>query len=136
MIVRVPLVAILLNTVGCATLQPLREPAQFIASENPKVVYVTYKNRTIEGVTQPRMTGDSLFGALQRSPSHRVAVSLSQVQVIKAVQPDKKRTTLLIAGLGVITATSIFVLLKTGVDASCDYVANPDYLGGECEGRE
>ena len=134
MIVRVPLVAVLLSSVGCVSLQQLREPAQFIAAENPKVVYVTYKNRTVEGVAQPRVSGDSLFGGLQRSPSHRVAVPLSQVQFVKAVQPDGKRTAMLIAGLGVITASSIFVLLKTGVDASCDYVANPDYLGGECEG--
>ena len=132
MIVRVPLVAVLLSTVGCATLQPLREPAQFIASENPKVVYVTYKNRTIEGVAQPRVSGDSLFGALQRSPSHRVAVPLSQVQLVKAVQPDGKRTAMLIAGLAVFTATSVYVLAKTGKDVSCDSVANPDYLPNEC----
>jgi hypothetical protein len=135
MIVRTSLTAIVLGTLGCATLQPLREPAQFIAAQNPKVVYVTYKNRTVEGIVQPRVSGDSLYGALHNSPGHRVAVPLSQVQLVRALQPDKKRTTMLIAGLAVFAATSVYVLAKTGNDASCDSVANPDYLPGECEGR-
>jgi len=135
MIVRTSLTAILLGTLGCATLQPLREPAQFIVAQNPKVVYVTYSNRTVEGVAQPRVSGDSLFGALQGNPSHRVAVPLSQVQLMRAKQPDGTRTAMLIAGLAVFAATSVYVLAKTGNDASCDSVANPDYLPGECEGR-
>ena len=132
MIVRVLLVAVLLGTVGCATLQPLREPAQFIAAENPKVVYVTYKNRTVEGVAQPRVSGDSLFGALQGNPSHRVAVPLSQVQLMRAKQPDRKRTIMLIAGLGVFTAANVYMLAKTGSDVSCDGTVNPDYRPNEC----
>jgi len=132
MIVRVPLIAVLLSTVGCATLQPLREPAQFIAAENPKVVYVTYKNRTVEGVAQPRVSGDSLFGALQGNPSHRVAVPLSQVQLVRAKQPDRKRTIMLIAGLGVFTAANLYMFLGTGSDVSCDGTVNPDYSPNEC----
>jgi hypothetical protein len=132
MIVQVPLVAVLLSTVGCATLQTLREPAQFIATENPKVVHVTYKNRTIEVVAQPRVSGDSLFGALQRSPSHRVAVPLSQVQLIQARQPNGKRTTMMIAGLAVFTATSVLVLSNSGGGPSCDSTAKPSYLPNEC----
>ena len=135
MIVRAPLVALLLSGAGCATLQPLRQPEQFIAAENPKVVYVTYKNRTVEGVTQPRVSGDTLFGALQRSPIHRVAVPLSQVLLVKAVQPDRARTTMLIAGLAAFAATSVYVLAKTGNDSSCDGTVNPDYLPNECSGK-
>jgi len=132
MIVRVPLVAVLLSSVGCVSLQQLREPAQFIAAENPKVVYVTYKNRTVEGVAQPRVSGDSLFGALQGNPSHRVAVPLSQVQLMRAKQPDRKRTIMLIAGLGVFTAANLYMFLRTGSDVSCDGTVNPDYSPNEC----
>lgn len=132
MIMRLPLVAALLSTLGCATLQPLKEPAQFIAAENPKLVYVTYKNRTVEGVAQPRVSGDSLFGALQGNPSHRVAVPLSQVQLMRAKQPDGTRTAMLIAGLAVFTAANVYMFAKTGSDVSCDGTVNPDYRPNEC----
>ena len=123
-IVRVPLLVVLLGSVGCATLQPLREPAQFIAKENPKVIYVTYKNRSVVGVAQPRVSGDSLFGTLQGQPAP-VAVPLSHIQSIEAIQPDGKRTALLIAGLTVFTVGGVYILLKTGQDESCDSIVDP-----------
>ena len=126
-IVRVPLLVILLGNVGCATLQPLREPAQFIANESPKVVYVTYKNRSVVGVARPRVSGDSLFGTVQGQPAP-VAVPLSTVERIEAVRPDGKRTALLIAGLTAFTFGGVYVLLKSGKDQSCDgaYVHDED----------
>jgi hypothetical protein len=123
-IVRVPLLVVLLSSVGCATLQPLREPAQYIAKENPKVIYVTYKNRSVVGVAQPRVSGDSLYGTLQGQPA-RIAVPLSAVQLIEAIQPDGKRTALLIAGLTVFTVGGVYILLKTGKDESCDVTTDP-----------
>jgi len=123
-IVRVPLLVVLLSSVGCATLQPLREPAQFIAKENPKLVYVTYKNRSVVGVARPHVSGDSLFGTVQGQPAP-VAVPLSHVQMIEAIQPDRKRTALLIAGLAAFTVSGVAVLLLTGNGESCDNVYDP-----------
>lgn len=123
-IVRVPLLVVLLSSVGCASLRPLREPAQFIAKENPKVIYVTYKNRSVVGVAQPRVSGDSLYGTLQGQPA-RIAVPLSAVQLIEAIQPDGKRTALLIAGLTVFTVGGVYILLQTGKDESCDVTTDP-----------
>lgn len=126
-ILRVPLLILLLSSVGCATLQPLREPAQFIAKENPQVIYVTYKNRSVVGVARPRVSGDSLFGTLQGQPAP-VAVPLSHVQLIEAVQPDRRRTTLLIAGLTVFTVAGVVALSLGGSNISCDgtYEHNDD----------
>jgi hypothetical protein len=134
-IVRVPLLGILLSSIACATLQPLREPAQFIAKENPEVVYVTYKNRSVVGVARPRVSGDSLFGTVQGQPAP-LAVPLSNVERIEAVRPDGKRTALLIAGLTAFTVTSIYVLLKTGNNPSCDgaYEHEEDYCPGVLPG--
>lgn len=123
-IMRVPLLVVLLSSVGCASLRPLREPAQFIAKENPKVIYVTYKNRSVVGVAQPRVSGDSLYGTLQGQPA-RIAVPLSAVQLIEAIQPDGKRTALLIAGLTVFTVGGVYILLQTGKDESCDVTTDP-----------
>lgn len=123
-IVRVPVLVVLLSSLGCATLQPLREPAQFISRENPKVVYVTYKNRSVVGVARPRVSGDSLFGTLQGQPAP-VAMPLSRVQVIEAMQPDRRRTTLLIAGLAAFSITTVVVLLQTGAEESCNHIYDP-----------
>jgi hypothetical protein len=87
-VVRALLPAILLGSVGCVTLLPVRDPAQFIPQSNPQVVFVTYVNRTKMFVTQPRVSGDSLFGTMQ-GQSHTVAVPLHQVRLIQARQTDK-----------------------------------------------
>jgi hypothetical protein len=122
--VRVPLFAVLLGSVGCVTVQPVRDLGQFISQTNPKVVYVIYKNRAVVGVTQPRLSGDSLFGTLA-GPAEPVVVPLSHVQQIKAAQPNKRRTTLLIGGLTAFTAISVYVLSKTGEGQSCDGSYHP-----------
>lgn len=118
-IAREPLLVLLLSGISCATPQPLREPAQSLGEENPKVVYVTYKNRSVVGVARPRVSGDSLFGTLQGQPAP-VAVPLSHLERIEAIQPDGGRTTLLIAGLTAFTIAGVFALSLGGNDISCD----------------
>ncbi len=112
-LVRVPLAAVLLSSVGCATLQPVSEPAQFIRKANPQTVYVTLRNHSKVVLTQPRVSGDSLIGALQ-GVSYPVAVPLNHVQRIEAAQRDNKRTTWLIAGLSALTALSVYALAHAG----------------------
>ena len=92
-VARVPLAAILLGSVGCVTLQPVAEPAQFIPKANPQIVYVILRNHSQVVLTQPRVSGDTLIGALE-GVSSPMAVPLSHVQRIEVVQRDKKRTTL------------------------------------------
>ena len=118
-VVRVLLPAILLCATGCVTLLPVKDPAQFIPASHPQVVFVTYVNRTRMYVTQPRVSGDSLFGTMQ-GQSHQVAVPLNQVRLIQARQADKKRTVWLIAGLTVAAASSLWALGQSGAGESCD----------------
>jgi hypothetical protein len=118
-IARVLLAATLLGNVGCATLQPVRDPVEFIPHTNPQLVFVTYINRTKMFVAQPRVSGDSLFGTMH-GRSHAVAVPLSQIRLIQARQLDRTRTGLLIAGLAVAVASSVWALGQTGAGESCD----------------
>ena len=119
MIMRVTLTVALLSIGACATVQPVKDPAQFIPKANPQVVHVTYVNRTKMFVAQPRVSGDSLFGTMQ-GQSHQVAVPLNQVRLIQARQADKKRTVWLIAGLTVAAASSLWALGQSGAGESCD----------------
>ena len=116
---RVLLAAALLGSNGCATLQPVKNPVQFIPRANPQLVFVTYINRTKMFVAQPRVSGDSLFGTMHGRP-HAVAVPLSQIRLIQARQLDWTRTGWLIAGLTVAAASSVWALGQTGAGESCD----------------
>ena len=118
--VRVPRAAALLSLAACATMQPVKDPAQFIPEASPQVVFVTYINRATMFVAQPRVSGDSLFGTIQ-GQSRPVAVSLGQIQLIEAMQHSRKRTTWMIAALAVATASGMWALLHSGVGEPCDY---------------
>jgi hypothetical protein len=51
-----------LAAVGCATVRPVPNPEQFIATSAPDVVYVTHVNGAVLTITHPRVSGDSLLG--------------------------------------------------------------------------
>jgi hypothetical protein len=118
---RVVLVAVLLGSAGCASLQRVADPAKFISEAKPELVYVSYRNRAFLPIAQPHVRGDSLHGTLQ-GLTYQIAVPLSHVERIDAVQRDNKRTTLLIASMGVVSAAGVYVLTQRsrGRGQSCD----------------
>src|SRR5574341_95492 len=123
-VVRVVLVAVLLGTGACASVQPLVEPAQFIAQANPPVVYVTFKNHSKVSLTRPRVSGDSLHGWVTGMASP-VGAPLSHIERVEVRRRDRKRTTLMIVGLTTLTAgTALYALLQGGGNTvsglSCD----------------
>jgi hypothetical protein len=129
-VARVPLMAAALTGVGCATLQPVQQPAQFIPEANPRVVYVTFRNHSKVTITEPRVSGDSLYGTVPGA-SQPVAAPLGHIALMEAVQRDKTRTRWLIAGLGVLTAAGAFALTQSG---NSDYRHPCDTGGfGECQ---
>lgn len=128
--VRVPLAVILLGSAACRSVQPVMEPSQFIPQANPTLVIVTYKDNSEVPVAQPRVSGDTLLGTWQ-GLDEPVAVPLNQVQRIDALQRDRKRTTLFIAGLTAFTAAGVYALIQatTGGD-NCDYGRPTEGEGG------
>lgn len=121
-IARLAPVALMLSGAGCATLQPVSDPAAFISATNPQVVYATHNSGSVVAVAQPRISGDTLLGVRQ-GLSRPVALPLSHLRRIQAVQRDRTRTTVTVAGITTITAVVGFLLLqKTGDQGpSCDY---------------
>ena len=112
---------LVLNALGCATLQPVRDPHRFIAETHPKLVYVHHQGGAVLAVTQPRMAGDTLVG-VREGVSRELALPLSSIEQITAVQPNKKRTTMLIAGATVVTGAIGFMLIQgySGDGPNCD----------------
>jgi hypothetical protein len=110
---RVSLAFVLFSAIGCATVQPVPNAAQFIDQKHPPVLYVTYTDNSSVSVSQPRISGDSLFGTAPGvSGSEAVAVPLHEVSEIRAPQPDHKRTVALIVALGALTVGGVYTLTQ------------------------
>ncbi len=84
---RVALGLTLLGSVGCATLRPVHDPAEFITRNHPRVVVITYLDNSSLYVAEPRVSGDSLFGKMARA-SDSVAVPLHDLALVQAPQRD------------------------------------------------
>jgi hypothetical protein len=123
---QVALAGVLVGAAACATVQSVREPARFIAETNPAVVYVTHKNRALLTIANPRVSGDTVLGVWEGS-SRPIAVALSQVTGVRARQPNRMRTTLLIGGVATFTAVAIYAIaeLNSGEPLVCDYAYWP-----------
>lgn len=107
---------------ACKSLQPLHEPAQYIATAHPPVVYVTAKNRAQIAIEQPRMSGDTVHGTWVGT-GQSIAVPLSRVERMFAPQHDSKRTIVFAAGAVVAGGVLIYALAQssTGQDIGCSY---------------
>jgi hypothetical protein len=108
---RVSLALVLFSTIGCATVKPVLDPAQFIAQQHPKVLYVTYSDNSSVPVSEPRISGDTLFGTAP-GEAGGVAVPLHDLAQIRAVQRDHKKTVMLIVTVGALTAGGVYTLTQ------------------------
>lgn len=119
---RGPLAALLLGGVGCASVQPVQQPTQYIPHMNPDIVVVTFNDNSKVAVAKPHMSGDTLIGTWA-GLGEAVVAPLNQVQRIDAVQRDRKRTTFLIAGLAAFTAVGVYAVIQAtnGGGRVCDY---------------
>lgn len=133
---RASLAAALLGGLGCTSVQQVQQPGQFIPQARPNMVVVTYNDNSQVPVSAPRVSGDSLLGTWA-GLGEPVAVPLSHVRRIEAVQRDKKRTTLLIAGIVAGTVAGGYALslaVKSG--RVCDYSYQPPTVEpGRCVGQ-
>jgi hypothetical protein len=118
-----PSLAALIGSVACTTLQPVSDPARYIAEVHPKVLYVTHASGAVVAVAQPRVSGDSLVGTREGLTSP-VAVPLTEVERVEAMQRDKKRTTLVVVGLTTVTVMvgTLLAINSLGTEGeTCDY---------------
>ncbi len=107
---------------ACMSLQPIREPAQFIAASHPRVVYVTATNRAQLAIELPRVSGDTLHGTWVANGAP-IAVPLSRVERVEAPQRDGARTFAFAAGAVVVGGVLIYAIAQssTGEDIGCSY---------------
>ena len=82
-------------------------PAQLIATRKPPVVRVTRTDSSKVILRDPEVAGDTLYGRLQSSLNDslgdRTGIPLAGIHNIATHKSDPTKTTLLIAGIGVVT---------------------------------
>jgi hypothetical protein len=117
----------LLGLAACMSLQPVAEPARFIAETKPEMVYVTQGSGAIFEVMNPTLSGDTLIGTRLGSARHPVVLPWKYVQQISTMRRNKSRTVMLLAGITVASAVSVYAFTQgqNGHAAwACDYNTN------------
>lgn len=118
---RVILAALAMAAVGCSSVQQVQNPAEFLAT-HPEQILVTYEDRSEVPVAMPKLVNDTIVGTWD-GLSEPVALPMSRIMRIDAVQKDTKRTALFIAGLVGATAVTAYGLSRESTDYGeiCDY---------------
>jgi hypothetical protein len=93
---------------ACTTLRRI-QPGEFLAKNSPDVVWVTQANNTVVPLAQPQLVGDTLRG-MWVGTQRPVAIPLNEVGSVRAKVPDRRKTAVLLAGLGVGAVSSVYFL--------------------------
>lgn len=112
----------LVATAGCVSMQPVFDPARFIADTKPPVVYVMKGRDAILTLSNPRVSGDTVHGTLP-GEGQPVALPLRDVQNIGTVRLNRARTVLLLAGVTAAASITAIALTSSGAANNwyCDY---------------
>lgn len=118
---RFSLAALFLGGMACSSVQTVRNPAQFMAT-NPDLVVVVYNDNGEVPVAKPQMQGDTLVGQWA-GLNETVKVPMDQVQRIDAIQKDPKKTALFVVGLVAAAAMTTwgFSIATTDTHQICDF---------------
>jgi len=96
---------------ACSTLQPVATPRQFIPAAQPTRIWVTRSDNSTLMLEAPRLLGDTLVGFVGGRYQEML---LPQVRWMGVRQPAPRRTTVLVAGLVVVSAGLLAVLSGSG----------------------
>lgn len=120
-VARVALAALFVAGTACSSVQQVRDPVQFLAT-HPDLIVVTYDDNSEVPVAQPRMSHDTIIGTWD-GLNEAVALPMSHVRRVDAIQKDSKKTTMFILGLVGVTAAATYGFVRVVQDNGmiCDY---------------
>lgn len=123
---RLALAVLFLGGLACSSLQTVRDPNAFMAT-NPDLVVVIYNDNGEVPVAKPQFRGDTLVGQWA-GLNEPISVPMDQIQRIDAVQKDPKKTTLFIVSLIAATAVTTYGFTRAVQNHGqiCDYFRPED----------
>ena len=83
-------------------------PAKLVAKQLPRVVSVTYPDKTVLVVMGPELSADTLKG-LRWGTQDSVAIPLDSVRTVDARVHDRTKTLLLVAAAGAVVVAGAYV---------------------------
>jgi hypothetical protein len=108
-----PLVAL---ATACSTVVAVHDPpAAFITAHDPGVVWITKADNSVVELASPKVMGDTLAGFV--GPDY-LELPLSSVQSLRARQPARKRTALLIGGATLAAAGAVAAWLGSSAHST------------------
>jgi hypothetical protein len=108
----------LLATTACTSVQPVQEPAPFIAGKRPNTIYVLDNRGRVYTVVKPQVEGDSLVGVSPRM-DRPVGMPMSSVIRVMAPQPDQGRTTLMAVVLAAAAGGLVYFAIHASGSSAC-----------------
>jgi hypothetical protein len=108
-------VCVALGSAACTTVRPVR-PANLESKQLPHVVSVTYPDHSVVVLMDPALSADTLRG-VRWGTQDSVAVPLDSVQTVDAKVHDRTKTFLLVATVGVLAVSGVYVMTSgTGTE--------------------
>lgn len=103
---------------GCTSVGAVDSPGRYIASKQPRTVWLTKHNRAVVRVDGPRMLGDTVIGSVG---GEYTEVPLSEVTRVAAVQSSKGKTiAAALLGGGVTAGALVYIFSHGGSGAPCN----------------
>ncbi len=93
---------------ACTTVRRI-PPVEYLRTNNPDVVWVTYTNSAVVPLAQPEIAGDTLRG-MRPGTSNPLSIPLDQVRSVQAKQLDHLKTGILLAALGTGAVSSVYFM--------------------------
>jgi hypothetical protein len=135
-----PAALVLLSTVtACTSLQPVADTTTFMEQKNPRFVVITTEqseNGDPIVLTRPQLDAGNLTGT---SDGEELVVPMRTIRTLRAVQTDKRRTTLAIVGAAVGVGVLGYLMVNVGNRIDDSTVCVPGGHRGSgpyCEGYD
>ena len=119
----------ILAAVSCTTVGPVSSPQSYIASKQPRTVWLTKANKSVVKVDGPRMLGDTVIGSVNGDYTE---IPLTDVTRVAAIEPAKGKTIAAVALGGAVTAAALVVIFShsgSGSNGTNDSIADSMTLG-------
>ena len=121
---------LLLTMTACTSLQPVAEPSGFVAQKSPSFVVVTTVEQDQDPivVSRPQVEGGNLIGLTEGEPAR---IPLTTIRTFRAVQPDKRKTTIAILSGVALTGLVAWVSFGRGTRIDRSPVCVPEGHRGD-----
>jgi hypothetical protein len=100
---------VIATVAGCTSVEPVQQPAKYIAGKQPRTVWLTKANHSVVRVDGPRMLGDTVIGSVA---GEYTEIPLNDVTRVAAEQSSKGKTIAAATIGGAAVAGALIVIFK------------------------